>query len=108
MPRSKRRRGNWRSAIKFRSEHPAEIHIYAASDESGESVFVSDSGIGIPQDQLTRVFEVFHRAHDDAQRPGSGLGLATCRKIMERHSGTISVGSAVGQGSTFRLTFRRG
>jgi two-component system sensor histidine kinase/response regulator len=96
------------NAIKFRSEHPAEIHIYAASDESGESVFVSDNGIGIPQDQLTRVFEVFHRAHDDAQRPGSGLGLATCRKIMERHSGTISVGSAVGQGSTFRLTFRRG
>lgn len=95
------------NAIKYRSAAPPEIHVACETHEAGWTVLVSDNGIGIPQDHLARMFEAFHRAHQELQRPGSGLGLATCRRIMEQHGGTIGVESSPGAGARFRLYFPR-
>jgi hypothetical protein len=63
-------------------------------------------GIGIPEQYAQKVFEPFHRLHGVGKYEGTGLGLATCRKIVERHGGTISCASKEGHGTTFRFTLR--
>jgi signal transduction histidine kinase len=65
---------------------------------------VKDNGIGIPEKNLQEVFEPFHRLRSEAKYEGTGLGLATCKKIVERHGGSISGRSEHGNGSTFLFT----
>jgi two-component system sensor histidine kinase SenX3 len=69
-------------------------------------IAVTDHGIGIPQDELDKVFEIFHRVRDrDGQRVwGTGLGLYVCHTIIEQHGGKIEVQSAAGQGAQFTVT----
>ncbi|RJQ16118.1 MAG: HAMP domain-containing protein [Nitrospiraceae bacterium] len=91
------------NALKFRGEEKPHIHL-SAERKGKEWVFsVRDNGIGIPEEQTKKVFEIFHRYHGE-KYPGTGIGLATCKKIVERHGGRIWVESEPGRGSTFYFT----
>ncbi|MBI4860869.1 MAG: GHKL domain-containing protein [Candidatus Riflebacteria bacterium] len=95
------------NAIKFcRPGVRPEIRVASRRDDESDGwiVSIADNGIGIPGDQLERVFLIFQRLHTRDEYPGTGIGLALCRKIVERHGGKIWVESVRGQGSTFRFT----
>ena len=92
------------NAIKFRAERRPEIRV-GARREAGEWRFaVSDNGIGIEPQYFERIFRVFQRLHTRVHSPGTGIGLAICKKIVERHGGRIWIESQPGQGSTFYFT----
>ena len=89
------------NALKFRSERPLEIHIGARSEENRWVIWVRDNGIGIEPQYFERIFQLFQRLHTRNNYPGTGIGLAICKKIVELHGGKIWVESQSGQGSTF-------
>jgi light-regulated signal transduction histidine kinase (bacteriophytochrome) len=93
------------NAIRFCDEPPPIIHISAMQEENSLSIAVTDKGIGIEPKNFERVFQIFQRLHAREEYEGTGVGLAVCKRIMERHHGTISVQSEAGQGSTFTLKF---
>lgn len=92
------------NAIKFRRDEPPHVHI-SAEQQGGQWVFsVQDNGMGIAQEQSTRIFNIFDRLHSREEYPGIGMGLAVCKRIVERHGGRIWVESESGRGSTFYFT----
>jgi PAS domain S-box-containing protein len=94
------------NAIKYSRDEPPRVHV-SAKDGNREWVFsVSDNGTGIRPEYFGSVFEIFKRLHGQ-DRPGSGIGLATCRQIVERYQGRIWVDSEVGKGSTFYFSLPR-
>ncbi|MFH0826040.1 MAG: ATP-binding protein [Pseudomonadota bacterium] len=96
------------NAIKFRGDRPLRIHV-GAEQRDGEIEFsVKDNGIGIEPPYFQRIFRIFQRIREGSDRPGSGIGLANCRKIVERHGGRIWVESQPGVGSTFFFTLPTG
>jgi PAS domain S-box-containing protein len=92
------------NAIKFRGEPPPEIHLGARQEAGRWTLSVRDNGIGIEPQYFARIFQIFQRLHTRKHYPGTGIGLAICKKIVERHGGTIGVESAPGQGSVFYFT----
>jgi PAS domain S-box-containing protein len=101
------------NAIKFRKEDEApRVHISASptpqpTSRTGEREWVfsvEDNGIGLDPNQANRIFQVFQRLHTEEEYPGLGLGLALCKRIVERHGGRIWVESEPGAGSTFYFT----
>jgi PAS domain S-box-containing protein len=89
------------NALKYHDETAPEIHISAQRNGSRWQFSVRDNGIGIEAQYHDRIFGMFQRLHNRTEFSGTGIGLAICRKIVERNGGEISVTSAVGQGSTF-------
>lgn len=94
------------NALKFHGSSPASIHVGATSLSDGWEFFIRDNGIGIPPDQRDRIFAVFQRLHGRSDYPGTGIGLAICKRIVEKHDGTIWVDSEPGKGSTFYFTVK--
>ncbi|MFW5867567.1 MAG: sensor histidine kinase [Armatimonadota bacterium] len=89
------------NAIKFHGDEPPEVRITAESRNGSYVIAVKDNGIGIPEDQRERIFAIFQRLHRPEAYPGTGIGLSICKKIVERHGGSIRVESVPGEGSTF-------
>lgn len=93
------------NAITYRQGPAPAIRVQAAPGEHHDWVLsVADNGIGIEAQHHERIFEIFKRLHTAQEFPGTGIGLAMCRRIVERHGGLIWVTSVVGQGSTFAFT----
>ena len=108
------------NAVEYSGDDPPRIHIEAercetrngsnpsgaAAESDGDrwKIAVRDEGIGIDPDETDRVFEVFQRLHTQDEHPGTGIGLALCTRIVERHEGDIWVDSEPGEGSTFYFT----
>jgi PAS domain S-box-containing protein len=92
------------NAIKYRTERSPIIHISATRIENYWRFAVSDNGIGIAPEFSERIFTIFQRLHPREEYPGTGIGLAICKKIVQRHRGEIWVESQVGAGSTFYFT----
>lgn len=78
------------------SHHTSDINHY---------VFIKDNGIGIESKYTDELFEPFKRFHANAEYEGTGLGLSICKKVMDKHNGTIELESTSEKGSTFKLTF---
>ena len=95
------------NAIKYRGDAPPAIHVGARPRDAGWEIFVRDSGIGIDPRFSERIFEMFQRLHGPGKYAGSGVGLAICKKIVERHGGRIWVQSQEGHGATFHFTLPR-
>ena len=92
------------NALKFRSEAPPKIHVDACQEEDCWRFSVRDNGIGIDSQFQEQIFQVFRRLHTQKQYAGTGIGLAVCKKIVDRHGGRIWVESEPGQGATFHFT----
>lgn len=92
------------NAVKFRGEASPKVHIAAVEYPKHWKLTVSDNGIGIAPEHQERIFKIFQRLHSRAEYPGTGIGLAVCRRIIERHGGETGVESELTKGSTFWVT----
>jgi PAS domain S-box-containing protein len=95
------------NAIKFRGAEPPVIHVGAETREHVWVFTVKDNGIGLDTQYADRIFMMFQRLHNKAEYPGTGIGLAIVKKIVERHGGRIWVESQPGKGCTFGFTIAR-
>jgi light-regulated signal transduction histidine kinase (bacteriophytochrome) len=92
------------NGLKYRGAQAPCIDISAQLKAAEWVVSIQDNGIGIAPRHHERIFEIFKRLHDQQEYPGTGIGLAVCRRVVHRHGGRIWVESETGQGSTFRFT----
>jgi signal transduction histidine kinase len=95
------------NALKYRGEAAPQVRITAQDRGDDWQLEVRDNGIGIAAKHHQQVFEVFKRLHDQKEYPGTGIGLAICRRVVDRHGGTIWVESKPGAGSSFFFTIAK-
>ena len=94
------------NAVKFGGAQPPRIHISAKQTDGEWLCSVRDHGIGLDPQYADRIFVIFQRLHTREEYPGTGIGLAICKKIVERHGGHMWVESELGKGATFYFTMR--
>ena len=92
------------NALKFHGEAAPRVHVSSQEREQEWEISVRDNGIGIEPQYFERIFMVFQRLHDKGTYPGTGIGLAICKKVVDRHRGRLWVDSAPGKGSRFNFT----
>jgi light-regulated signal transduction histidine kinase (bacteriophytochrome) len=92
------------NALKFRGERPVQVHVEGRQEQASWQFSVRDNGIGIAPEYIARLFRMGERLHSRTKFPGHGIGLATCKKIVERHGGEIWIESEPDNGSTFCFT----
>ncbi|RKD97430.1 PAS domain-containing sensor histidine kinase [Halopiger aswanensis] len=92
------------NALEYSGDEPPRVHVGVERNRRMWEISVADEGIGIEPEETDRVFQVFQRLHSRDEYPGTGIGLALCRRIVERHGGRIWVDSEPGEGSTFAFT----
>ena len=92
------------NAVKFHGENPPKIHISVQRKEDEWIFLIRDNGIGMNPQYSDRIFDIFQRLHGKSEFPGTGMGLAMCKRIVERMGGTIRVESEPGKGSSFYFT----
>ena len=92
------------NGLKYKNSTPPEIHITVTKQDKFWQIAVADNGIGISKDYYERIFIIFQRLHTREQYDGTGIGLAICKKIIDKHGGSIWVESTEGKGSTFYFT----
>ena len=92
------------NAIKFHGPDPPLVHISAEQKEDIWVFSVRDNGIGIAHKDLKRIFEMFEQVGKNGHYPGTGIGLAVCARVVERHGGRIWAESKLGKGSTFHFS----
>lgn len=96
------------NALKFvKIDKIPQVFINYKEGDKDHIFEIIDNGIGIEKEYLERIFIMFERLHSSSKYEGSGIGLATCKKIMLLHNGNISIDSSLGKGSTFTLTIPR-
>lgn len=94
------------NAVKYHGDEPPRVHVGVERSGDRWIVSVKDNGIGIDPKHHERIFEIFRRLHTAHAYPGTGIGLAVCRRIVARHGGSIWVESTPGHGSIFHFTLR--
>jgi light-regulated signal transduction histidine kinase (bacteriophytochrome) len=94
------------NAIEYSGDEPPRVHVSAERRLTSDEwvIAVRDEGIGIDPDEQDRVFQVFQRLHTHDEHSGTGIGLALCERIVDRHGGEMWVDSEAGEGSTFSFT----
>jgi light-regulated signal transduction histidine kinase (bacteriophytochrome) len=92
------------NALKFRSQAVPRIHVAVEEKPAAWEIAVRDNGIGIEPQYFERIFMLFQRLHDRGEYPGTGIGLAIVKKVVERHGGQVRVESKLGEGSAFVFT----
>jgi two-component system, chemotaxis family, sensor kinase Cph1 len=95
------------NGLKFTGGRAPRVHVSGRTLPDAWEVSVRDEGIGIEPRYFQRIFQIFQRLHGPAEYQGTGIGLAVCRRIAERHGGSIDVQSTPGAGSTFTFTIRK-
>jgi PAS domain S-box-containing protein len=96
------------NGLAYRSDKPPHIHISAERSGKDWIFSISDNGIGIDPKHYEQIFEIFKRLHNQKDKPGTGIGLAVCRRVVNRHGGKIWVESEPGHGCTFHFTIPEG
>lgn len=95
------------NAFKFRGDAPARVHVAAEANGEQWHLRMRDHGIGVDRKDAQRIFGLFQRLHTENEYPGSGIGLALCKRIVARHGGRIWVESHPGAGATFHWTLAK-
>jgi PAS domain S-box-containing protein len=96
------------NGLKYHGDKPPHIHVSAERGGKEWTFSIRDNGIGVDPKHYEQIFEIFKRLHDQSEYPGTGIGLAVCRRVVDRHGGRIWVKSDPGHGSTFYFTIPEG
>ena len=95
------------NAVKFKGENPSRIHVWAEKKGRFWEFQVSDNGIGIDPEYADKIFIIFQRLHTRREYPGTGIGLAVCKRIVQRHGGRIWFDSDPGKKTVFHFTLKQ-